>query len=107
MILEAFSKHLQSEENRDLAPERVLYQWLFLMLCLPPDPNDQVSKVIHTEIEMIWHGDDDNETYVTFEGRSSTGKQLLKSLVDYCRSYDHWQFTKWLHHVQASDFQAS
>ena len=39
-----------------------------------------------------------------FEGLSRSGKVLLKSLTSYCVSYDHWQFSRWLHNLRASDF---
>ncbi len=107
MILEAFSKYLQNEENLNRAPERVLFKWLFHLLSLPAEPGDHISQVIHTEIEMVYHDDSETEGYITFEGKSETGVQLLKTLLGYCRSYEHWQFSKWLHHVQASDFNTT
>lgn len=99
MILEAFSAYLQKQEHQERSPERHLYDWLARILLLPPAPDDMVGRVIHAEIELI-----DCNGYRGFEGKSTTGHQLLKSLVAYCRSYDHWQFSRWIHEVRASDF---
>lgn len=102
MILEAFSEELKARGNRGRAPERVLFDWLSRTLLVPPAPGDMVGRVIHTEIEMFhWNG------YPTFEGKSDTGRKLLESLYQYCRSYDHWKFTQWLHVLNASDFSQS
>lgn len=99
MILEAFSAYLQLEKNGSLPPEQALMSWLTRILLLPPAPNDMVGRVIHAEIRML---DCDGRTL--FEGKSHTGRQLLKSLIHYCRSFDHWQFTRWVHELRASDF---
>jgi hypothetical protein len=76
--------------------------------CSPADPmaaqndeDDHVASVIRREITAIRDPDSDRWLFIP---NSSTGKALLKSLLEYCRSYDHWQFSKWLHQVQASDF---
>lgn len=73
--------------------------WLARILLLPPAPNDMVGRVVHAEITMV-HA----QGRTLFEGNSHTGRKLLKSLIDYCRSYDHWQFTRWVHELRASDF---
>lgn len=99
MILEAFSTYLKQKQNQELSPERILFEWLNRILVLPPAPDDMVGRVIHAEIEMI-----NCNGHFGFEGKSETGRQLLKSLILYCRSYDHWQFSRWIHEVRASDF---
>jgi len=99
LILEAFSDYLKQEHNRALSPEKVLMTWLTGILLLPPAPNDMVGKVIHAEISMF-----SCQGKTLFDGKSHTGRQLLKSLIEYCRSYDHWQFTRWVHELRASDF---
>jgi hypothetical protein len=99
LILTAFSKHLQARANAQKAPEKVLYEWLAAYLLQPPAANDTIARIIHTELAMI-----DCNGHVGFEGRTDTGSQLLQSLYQFCRSYDHWQFTRWVHDVQASDF---
>lgn len=99
MILEAFSEELKLRQNVGRAPERVLFEWLSRMLLMPPAPDDMVGRVIHTEIEML-----DCSGFPVFEGRTDTGRVLLESLYKYCRSYDHWKFTQWVHVLNASDF---
>ena len=99
MILEAFSDYLKEDHNRDRSPEQALMAWLTRILLLPPAPDDMVGRVIHAEISMVNFQD-----RTLFEGNSHSGRKLLKSLIEYCRSYDHWQFTRWLHELRASDF---
>jgi hypothetical protein len=100
LILEAFSQALLADANRGRVPEHVLFEWLSNILLLPPSPDDLVGKVIHAEIAMI-----DCNGFPAFEGKSPTGNTLLQSLHGYCRSFDHWQFTRWLHERQATDFK--
>lgn len=99
MIIEAFSIVLQRPENRDRIPERVLYDWLVQILLVPPSPEDHVAKILHTEVELLNH-----EGGYNFEGRSESGNRLLVALFNYCRSYDQWQFSRFVHHINASDF---
>lgn len=100
MILEAFSAHLKAHGKPGQPPERILLAWLTSILLLPPAPDDQIGKILHTEIALV----EANGHYL-FEGKSDTGRQLLKTLTQYCRSYDHWQFSRWVHEVRASDFK--
>jgi hypothetical protein len=99
LILEAFSQYLQKQNHRNVSPEKVLYEWLGQVLLLPPAPDDMVGRVIHAEIALI-----SCQGHQGFEGKGDTGRQLLRSLTQYCRSYDHWQFSRWVHEIQASDF---
>jgi hypothetical protein len=99
LILHAFSVYLQQPKNRGRAPEKVLFEWLMKILLLSPAPDDMVGRVIHAEIALM-----ECNGHPGFEGKSDTGRQLLSSLTQYCRSFDHWQFSRWVHDVQASDF---
>jgi len=104
MILTAFGKTLKERYEPGVPPEKILAEWLTVILLVPPmpdntDPDNMVSRLIHHEIEMI-----QTPQGVVFEGRTDTGAALLNSLYQFCRSYDHWQFRRWLHHIQASDF---
>lgn len=108
MILEAFSKFLLAEyppgtpsRENDCA-ENILHAWLGCILSKPSQHGDHVSKVIHREIMLIQF---QNKIY--FEGRSNSGCQLLDSLYSYCKSYEYWQFSRWLHCLRASDFTQS
>jgi hypothetical protein len=99
LILKTFSQHLKLKANRQKAPEKVLYEWLAAQLLQPPAPDDTIGRIIHTEIALI-----DCDGHLGFEGKTNTGRQLLNSLYQFCRSYDHWQFSRWIHEVRASDF---
>lgn len=101
MILEAFSIELKRPENQGGVPERVLFDWLVRYLLVPPGPDDHIAHILHHELLLHdYHG------HVGIEARTDTGHQLLRSLYTYCRSYDHWQFSRWLHQRRASDFSA-
>lgn len=107
MILEAFSDELHNNTCRvtmrsDRPSEDVLHQWLAKILLHPPADGDHVGNVIHAEIAMVVI-----EGQVEFQGRSASGDRLLQSLYEYCISYENWQFSRWLHHIRASDFQVS
>ncbi|MEB3205983.1 MAG: hypothetical protein VKK59_01375 [Vampirovibrionales bacterium] len=107
MILEAFSQVLQ--HNTVKAPATVLLsQWLLNILLA--EPSDTVSRVIHAEIGIAEDAYNNDDTYgsdygIGFLAHSASGWRLLKTLWAYARSYDHWQFRRWLHRAQASDFK--
>jgi hypothetical protein len=104
LILEAFAQHLQSrpitEGKLDLKPELVLYHWVLGYLNMEPNLADPVSTVLHAEIQVF-----NADGHLALEGKSESGRRLLKTLYQFCRSYDHWQFSRWLHHIRASDFR--
>jgi hypothetical protein len=102
LILEAFSKTLHVEYGPDRSATQVLHGWLYGILSHPAYPGDLTARVIHTEIQM-W----ENEGILAFSGTSPSGERLLASLYDYCRSYEDWQFRRWLHHLRASDFRVT
>jgi hypothetical protein len=99
LILEAFSTHLKAHNQPNDPPERILMEWLTTALLYPPAPGDMIGKILHTEISRM-----ESQGYYWFEGKSDTGRELLNTLTQYCRSYDHWQFSRWVHEVRASDF---
>jgi hypothetical protein len=112
MILEAFSQVLQ--HNTAKAPATVLLsQWLLNILL--SEPSDSVARVIHAEIGIaeeacakeVYMNDASTSVYgIGFSGHSASGWRLLKTLWSYAHSYDHWQFRRWLHRAQASDFNS-
>ena len=100
MILEAFSNVLKAEFETTRLALPILQAWLKRHLARPfPNPNDPVHQVLVTELEWIEAGE---LSCVT--ARSHSGKILLDSLQDYCRSYEDWQYRRWLHALKASDF---
>jgi hypothetical protein len=105
MILHAFSKKLREDFCQDFPAEVILYEWLADILSRPPLAGDHVAQVIHTEVAMAEpiRRTDPLEAH-HFEGRSQSGRKLLEALLSYCKSYERWQFSRWLHHLRASDF---
>ncbi len=107
MILEAFSGKLKKDYSGSKQAEALLHEWLTEILSQKTlketsarNPDEAlVHQVIQTEIACVTMDDD-----VWFVGRSETGASLLEALYSYCKSYDNWQFSRWLHHLQASDF---
>lgn len=115
MILEAFAEYLRSADPSMLATD-VLARWLWERLNCKPLNN--VDRVLHCEMTICkidangdeWKGSqlakpDKPEvgTYM-FRGTSPSGKRLLKSLYEYCLSYEQQKWARWVHRVKASDF---
>ena len=100
MILEAFAETLKAQFLQRGSAIHVLQQWLLWHLKHPtPTTEDKVRDVLLAEIELTL------ETPVLlFQGKSPSGDILLKSLYEYCLTYDDWQYRRWLHEVKASDF---
>jgi hypothetical protein len=100
MILEAFAETLKAQFLQRGSAIHVLQQWLLWHLKHPtPTTEDKVRDVLLAEIELTL------ETPVLlFQGKSPSGDILLKSLYEYCLSYEDWQYRRWLHEVKASDF---
>ncbi|MBX2859829.1 MAG: hypothetical protein KTR14_01245 [Vampirovibrio sp.] len=101
MILEAFSHELQAKYGKGEPSEKILHQWLLTIMQMSR-PKTQVERVLHQEVMMVHM-----KGQVIFQGRSESGHGLLRSLYNYCKSYDHWQFSRWLHEIKASDFSVS
>lgn len=40
-----------------------------------------------------------------FRGTSKSGERLLNSLKEYCLSYEHQKWARWVHNIKASDFR--
>ncbi len=114
LILEAFAEFLHAADPNMPATD-VLAQWLWKRLSTPPANN--VDKVLHCEMAICQAGEPSKGispsseigagkktvTYV-FRGTSDSGKRLLKSLYEYCQSYDQQRWARWVHNLKASDF---
>ena len=102
MILEAFAEALKARFQSGQSPVHILQDWLlhYLEAPLVSRAEDMVQHVIHAEIELST-----KEPFLVFQGRSPSGDMLLKSLYEYCLSYEDWQYRRWLHEVKASDFE--
>lgn len=99
MILEAFSQILHRDWHVEgESAKSILHRWLLGMLT-DIQPDDNVSKVIHTELEMHHNAD-----CIAFLPKSYTGQILLNSLYLYCDSYESWQFSRWVHEQKPQHF---
>ena len=122
MILEAFAEFLHAADPGLRAPD-VLSHWLWLKLTKAPVSN--VDRVLHCEMSIcaarttsnshvgeselqhapeLQYGHQSGDTTYTFKGTSESGKRLLKSLYEYCCSYEQQKWARWVHKLKASDF---
>ncbi|HEY9785773.1 MAG TPA: hypothetical protein V6D17_10255 [Candidatus Obscuribacterales bacterium] len=112
MILEAFADYLRIADPKKPAVD-VLAQWLKERLSSPAITN--VDRVLHCEISVApakssFHGFKtsfvaaiDGQSLI-FKGSSQSGRRLLKSLYEYCQSYDQQKWARFVHNLKASDF---
>ena len=111
MILEAFSDYLKQHNppvltsvgKTSLPSRKVLEAWLRRYLANGVTASDIASyhlcRSIQTEFTLIvWQG----RQWVA--ATSESGQRLLNTLEHYADSYDQWQFARWMHTTQASDF---
>ncbi len=99
MILEAFSKILHEERRRTGDSAKIILRRWLLSIMSDATPEDNVSKVIHTEIALLHISG-----RTAFASRSQSGEKLLNSLYLYCESYERWQFGRWLHELKPHYF---
>jgi hypothetical protein len=117
VILEAFAQYLHSAD-RNLAATDVLGKWLWEKLNAPAINN--VDRVLHCEMTFCavktmrreggeedflprYAGTGSKESYV-FKGKSDSGRRLLRSLYEYCLSYEQQKWARFVHGLKASDF---
>lgn len=111
VILEAFAQYLQKADDKSVATD-ILARWLWERLSSPPQ--SAVDRVLHVEIRLslaeqasrslsAYNRAYSQPAYV-FKGNSVTGAKLLKSLYEYCLSYEQQKWSRWVHSLKASDF---
>ena len=109
MILESFSQVLHQQWHPKSSPaHHVLTHWLLSYLLsgpeadtrLPDEPVDLIHRVLETELCVI----EAKGRPPVIVARSQTGQILLKSLYQYCESYEQWMFRRWLHQASADEF---
>jgi hypothetical protein len=109
VILEAFSHVLHKEYGSKQPAVVVLQRWLAAQLMNPaPEGLDHVHSILLTELSLKRKAIPAKTglRYVLFvQANSISGQVLLNSLYEYCRSYEDWQYRRWLHTVKASDFK--
>ena len=94
MILAEYSKFLQ-QHNEELmthktAPLELLHDWLFTVI--NKNPKNNVEKIVHKEILYAQNFDGE---YIII-GKSPSGRKLVKSLINFAKSYDNYNRAKWL-----------
>lgn len=110
MILEAFSTTLKAEFSPTKRAGVVLRHWLMGHLSQPnPASADKVHCILIAELELTTHASDATALSAPLiqliQPKSATGTTLLKSLLFYCDSFEHWHYRRWLHQLNASDFK--
>ncbi len=107
MILEAFAEYLHASDQSIPATE-VLSRWIKERLDAPVLTN--VDRVVHCEISIakVTNKADCKEpaAKLAFKGNSKSGRLLLKSLYEYCQSYEQQKWARYIHNLKASDFRA-
>lgn len=116
MILEAFAEYLQAADDKTPATD-ILARWLWERLSTPPET--VVDRVLHCEIRLslskgakkstsllLESGAGRAKPTYVFTGNSASGRRLLKSLYEYCLSYEQQKWARWVHSLKASDFKS-
>ncbi|MDH4379191.1 MAG: hypothetical protein QE263_04725 [Vampirovibrionales bacterium] len=111
MILEAFSDYLKRNNppsttqaaKKPLPSRQLLEGWLHSYLRNQVTVADVASYQLCRSIQMEF-------TLIGWQGKqwvaatSDSGQRLWTTLQHYADSYDQWQFARWMHTTQASDF---
>jgi hypothetical protein len=116
LILEAFAEYLQVADDKIPATD-ILARWLWERLSIPPET--VVDRVLHCEIQLslakgarkgacieVAGGSGRTKPTYVFTGNSASGRRLLKSLYEYCLSYEQQKWARWVHSLKASDFKS-
>ncbi len=94
MILANFAEFLQLH-NDDLithktTPLELMHKWLIQII--NKNPKNNVEKIIHKE---IMYAQNDNGDYIIV-GKSTSGRRLVKALINFAKSYENYNHAKWL-----------
>ena len=99
MIIKAFADALHLQKNAE--PCVFLQDWLKMILSKKPE--NHVENVIHTEFFL----QTTQEGITIVSSNSSTGRDLLQALYNFCLSYENFLFARWLHKKSSGDFKLS
>jgi hypothetical protein len=109
VILEAFAEYLHAADQ-SLPATEVLSRWIKERLDAPVLTN--VDRVLHCEISMAKESEisaaseSAQARKLVFRGNSKSGRRLLKSLFEYCQSYEQQKWARYVHNLKASHFRA-
>ena len=98
MIIADFANFLK-KYNDDLmthktSPLKLLNEWLYEIVNKKPKNN--VEKIIHRE---ILYCKNNNGDYLIV-GKSDSGRKLVTSLINFAKSYENYNYAKWLEMVE-------
>lgn len=109
VILEAFAEYLHASDQ-SLPATEILSRWIKERLDAPVVTN--VDRVLHCEISIATQSAKAvapairEGQQLVFKGTSKSGRRLLKSLYEYCQSYEQQKWARYIHNLKASDFRA-
>ena len=102
MILNEFSKYLQSRNNDIISNKatatKILCDWIHLVIY--KNPKNNVDKIVHKEIMLA----ENNSGDFLIVGKSESGRILVKALYNYALSYEHYIMSKWLENKKPENF---
>ncbi len=103
MILQAFSKYLQSRNddiiNNRTTTSKLLCEWIKLVIARTPKSN--VDKIVHKEIMLASNKSGD----FFIVGKSPSGRVLIKALYNFALSYEQYIMGKWIAERKPEDFK--
>ncbi len=103
MILQEFSKYLQSKNDEILSGKitavKILCDWIKYVIY--KNPKNNVDKIVHKEIMLAQNKSGD----FLITGKSESGRILVKALYNYALSYEHYIMSKWLENKTPDDFK--
>ena len=103
MILQEFSKYLQSKNDEILSGKitavKILCDWIKYVIY--KNPKNNVDKIVHKEIMLAQNKSGD----FLITGKSESGRILVKALYNYALSYEHYIMSKCLENKTPDDFK--
>ena len=98
MILAEFAKYLQNHNEElithKVKPLELLHKWLFEVI--NKNPKNNVEKIVHKEILYAQN----NRGEYTIIGKSDSGRKLVTSLINFCKSYENYNHAKWMETIE-------
>lgn len=98
MILKAFAKNIH-EYAAKIPPVIILTRWLKDILVKEPENN--VEKIIHTELTLLQQ---ESGMYAVV-GTTPNGQKLLENLYNLALSFENQDYSRWIHNLKANSFE--
>ncbi len=100
MILTHYAKYLQ-EHNLELTTHKttaieLLHSWLETIINKNPKTNTE--KIVHREIMFAKNPQGD----YLIVGKSDSGRKLIKTLINFAKSYENHLYAQWLEQAEKS-----